>query len=136
MCQLLSSHLRTTIITLVMWTSRVVDHCLRVIDECQRCTGCTTSVPPVLQRAGTPTSPVFVVLFSKKRQVYRVYHRICVSFRNGPWTVVIESWYKSIINRYKWYTCHETLLTRGLQVYHLLFLRGTPKRGSVNKSIT
>lgn len=123
---LLSSALCTTITMCNMErTSTVVVQrmCKRVPG---RCTGCTSIVPPVNTSCGTPTDQLFTVVCSVCRSLYQVYHRFCVSFSNRPWTVVIESWFDSLINRYKWYTCHETLLTRGLQVYQLVFTSGTP----------
>lgn len=91
-----------------------------------RCTGCTTSVPAIFIPSGTPQTPTPIGIFVFAEDVYRMYHRFGVSFSNRPWTVVIESWLDSLNNRYKWYTCHETLLTRGLQVYQLDFTSGTP----------
>ena len=132
---LLSSALCTTITMCNMErTSTVVVQrlCKRVPG---RCTGCTSSVPPANTACGTPTDQQFIAICSVCRSLYQVYHRFCVSFRNRPWTVVIESLFKQQYNRYKWYTYHETLLTRGLQVYHLLFGNGTPLSESSIESI-
>lgn len=137
MCaQLLSSASITTIITLVMERLRTVGVRPRTADDGPRCTGCTTFVPLTKIACGTPENHMNKRVQRNTPPVYRVYHRLCVSTQK--WTVdrSYRFLFKERYNRYKWYTYHETLLTRGLQVYHLLFLRGTPKRGSVNKSIT
>ena len=135
MQQLLSSASITTIITLVMERSRTVGVRPRTNIKGPRCTGCTSSVPPETQMCGTPADQISAGFHRGKHEVYRVYHRICVSFRNGPWTVVIESWLDSLNNWYKWYTCYETLLTRGFPVYHVLFRAGTPFSESSIKSV-
>ena len=86
-----------------------------------RCTGCTTSVPAVFVPCGTPETPTPVGIFAFAECLYQVYHRFCVSFSSGPWTVVIESWLDSLINRYKWYTCPGRALTQGFPVYQYAF---------------
>jgi hypothetical protein len=135
-CRLLSSPLITTIIRLPdvdMWyigSSRLL-HCLL-----PRCTGCTTFVPAIFMCAGTPQNYMLYAFPRICRVLYRVYHRICVSFSNGPWTVVIKSWFKPTFNRYKWYTYHETQLPRGFPVYHYVFFAGTPNGKSSIESIT
>lgn len=133
--QLLSSASITTIITNVMERSRTVGVRPRTNIKGPRCTGCTSSVPPETRMCGTPADQILIGFHRRKHEVYRVYHRICVSFRNRPWTVVIESLFDSLNNRYKWYTCHETLLTRGFPVYQLILRGGTPQAESSMKSI-
>ena len=124
--RLLSSALCTTITMCNMErTSTVVVQrmCKRVPG---RCTGCTSIVPPVNTSCGTPTDQLFTVVCSVCRSLYQVYHRFCVSFSNRPWTVVIESLFDSLNNRYKWYKDHETQLPHRFQLYHLTFVTGTP----------
>jgi hypothetical protein len=134
MCaQLLSSASIITIITLVMERLRTVGVRPRTADDGPRCTGCTTFVPRTNTMCGTPATPKPVGFRSGKHKVYRVYHRICVSFRNGPWTVVIESLFDLLNNRYKWYTCHVSQLTQGFPVYRHGNCAGTPfSESSIN----
>ena len=133
--QLLSSASITTIITLVMERSRTDVVRPRTNLKGPRCTGCTSSVPPETRMCGTPADQILIGFHRGKHEVYRVYHRICVSFRNGPWTVVIESLFDSLNNRYKWYTFHEPQLTRGFPVYQLILRGGTPQAESSMKSV-
>jgi len=134
MCaHLLSSASIITIITLVMERLRTVGVRPRTADDGPRCTGCTTFVPRTNTVCGTPATPEPAGFRPRKHKVYRVYHRFCVSFRNGPWTVVIESLFDSLNNRYKWYTCHVSQLTQGFPVYQLIFRGGTPfSESSIN----
>ena len=133
--QLLSSVRRTTIITLVMERYRTVGVRYRTNINGPRCTGCTSSVPPKTRMCGTPADQILTGFHRRKHEVYRVYHRICVSFSNRPYTVVIKSLFKQQYDRYKWYTYHETLLTRGFPVYQLILRGGTPQAESSMKSI-
>jgi len=126
MCALLSSASITTIITLVMERYRTVGVRPRTADDGPRCTGCTTFVPRTNTVCGTPATPKPIGFRPRKHEVYRVYHRFCVSLCNGPWTVVIESLFDSLNNRYKWYTCHVSQLTQGFRVYRLSMCAGTP----------
>ena len=122
MCaQLLSSASITTIITLVMERLRTVGVRPRTADDGPRCTGCTTFVPRTNIVCGTPAIPEPAGFRPRKHKVYRVYQQDCVSFGNGPWTVVIESLFDSLNNRYKWYTCHVSQLTQGFPVYQYAF---------------
>lgn len=127
MCaQLLSSASITTIITLVMERLRTVGVRPRTADDGPRCTGCTTFVPRTNTVCGTPATPEPAGFRPRKHKVYRVYQQDCVSFGNGPWTVVIESLFDSLNNRYKWYTCNVSQLTQGFPVYRHGKCAGTP----------
>ena len=123
---LLSSVCYSTIITLVMERYRTVGVCSRVSDESTRCTGCTTFVPATNTECGTPQSGPDTGFLLKKHEVYRVYQYFSVSFSVRPWTMVIESVFDSLNNRYKWYKVNETQLPHGFQLYHLTFVTGTP----------
>jgi hypothetical protein len=123
---LLSSVCYITIITLVMERYRTVGVCSRVSDESTRCTGCTTFVPRTNTMCGTPENGPGTGFHGMKHEVYQMYQYRSVSFSNRPWTVVIESLFDSLNNRYKWYKVHETQLPHGFQLYHLTFVTGTP----------
>ena len=123
---LLSSVCYITIITLVMERYRTVGVCSRVSDESTWCTGCTTFVPRTNTACGTPENGPGTGFYGIKHEVYQMYQYRSVSFSNRPWTVVIESLFDSLNNRYKWYKDHETQLPHGFQLYHLTFVTGTP----------
>ena len=133
---LLSSRSLYTIISLLMKRHRTVGVCSGFQNESTRCTGCTTFVPATNTECGTPQSGPDTGFLLKKHEVYRVYQYFSVSFSVRPWTVVIESVFDSLNNRYKWYKVQESQLTQGLPVYHLHFVAGTPWEALSSKSIT
>jgi len=132
---LLSSSYLPTIISLLMKRYRTAGVCSGFQNESTRCTGCTTFVPATNTECGTPQSGPDTGFLLKKHEVYRVYQYFSVSFSVRPWTVVIESVFDSLNNRYKWYKVQESQLTQGSPVYHLFFVRGTPLPTFLSKSI-
>ena len=133
---LLSSRSLYTIISLLMKRHRTVGVCSGFQNESTRCTGCTTFVPRTNTECGTPQNGPVTGFLLKKHEVYQVYQYFGVSFSVRPWTVVIESVFDSLNNRYKWYKVQESQLTQGLPVYHLHFAAGTPWEALSSKSIT
>lgn len=133
---LLSSRSLYTIISLLMKRHRTVGVCSGFQNESTRCTGCTTFVPRTNTACGTPQNGPVTGFLLKKHEVYQVYQYFGVSFSVRPWTVVIESVFDSLNNRYKWYKVQESQLTQGFPVYHLHFAAGTPWEALSSKSIT
>ena len=105
---LLSSRCLYTIISLLMKRYRTVGVCSGFKNESTRCTGCTTFVPRTNTACGTPQNGPTTGFLSKKHEVYRVYQWVSVSLSVQPWTVVIESVFDSLNNRYKWYKVQES----------------------------